>query len=136
MKTLKFIGLILILFISNFTFAQQEMQNTKTPEERAKNQTKILTKACNLTQDQQLNVEKVLLVSIVKLKELRSTKPTKRGDKFAEIQVIKDNQNTEIKKIISEEQYQKYLETIEKQKEKIKENRLENRREALEGIDN
>lgn len=136
MKTLRFIGLILILFISNFTFAQQEMQNTKTPEERAKNQTKILTKACNLTEDQQLNVEKVLLNSIEKLKVLRSTKPTKRGEKLAEIQAVKDNQNAEIKKLLSDEQYQKYLEILEKQKEKIKVNRSENRREALEAIDN
>lgn len=136
MKTLKFIGLILFLFISNFTFAQQEVQNTKTPEERAKNQTKILTKACNLTEDQQLNVEKVLLSSIEKIKVLRLTKPTKRGEKLAEIQVVKDNQNAEIKKLLSDEQYQKYLEILEKQKEKIKVNRSENRREALEAIDN
>lgn len=136
MKTLKFIGLILFLFISNFTFSQQEVQNTKTPEERAKNQTKILTKACNLTEDQQLNVEKVLLNSIEKLKVLRSTKPTKRGEKLAEIQAVKDNQNAEIKKLLSDEQYQKYLEILEKQKEKIKVNRSENRREALEAIDN
>lgn len=136
MKTLRFVGLILILLISNFTFSQQEMQNTKSPEERAKNQTKFLAKACNLTEDQQLNVEKVLLNSIEKLKVLRSTKPTKRGEKLAEIQAVKDNQNAEIKKLLSDEQYQKYLEILEKQKEKIKVNRSENRREALEAIDN
>lgn len=136
MKTFKLSIFVLILFISNVIFAQQEMQNSKTPEERAKNQTKILTKACNLTEDQQLSVEKVLLNSILKLKELRSVKPTKRGERLAEIQAVKENQNAEIKKILSEEQYIKYLEIIEKQKERIKENRLESRREAMESIEN
>lgn len=136
MKTFKLSVFVLILFISNVIFAQQEMQNSKTPEERAKNQTKILTKACNFTEDQQLSVEKVLLNSILKLKDLRSVKPTKRGERLAEIQAVKENQNAEIKKILSEEQYIKYLEIIEKQKERIKENRLENRREAMESIEN
>lgn len=136
MKTFKLSVFVLILFISNVIFAQQEMQNSKTPEERAKNQTKILTKACNLTEDQQLSVEKVLLNTILKLKDLRSVKPTKRGERLAEIQAVKENQNAEIKKILSEEQYIKYLEIIEKQKERIKENRLENRREAMESIEN
>lgn len=136
MKTFKLSVFVLILFISNVIFAQQEMQNTKTPEERAKNQTKIMTKACNLTEDQQLSVEKVLLNTILKLKELRSVKPTKRGERLAEIQAVKENQNAEIKKILSEEQYIKYLEIIEKQKERIKENRLENRREAMDSIEN
>ena len=136
MKTFKLSVFVLILLISNVIFAQKEMQNAKTPEERAKNQTKILTKACNLTEDQQLNVEKVLLNSILKLKELRSVKPTKRGERLAEIQAVKENQNTEIKKILSEEQYNKYLEVLEKQKERIKENRMENRHEAMESIEN
>lgn len=136
MKTFKLSVFVLILLISNVIFAQQEMQNSKTPEERAKNQTKILTKACNLTEDQQLSVEKVLLNTILKLKELRSVKPTKRGERLAEIQAVKENQDAEIKKILSEDQYKKYLEVVEKQKERIKENRLENRREAMESIDN
>jgi len=135
MKTLKFIGIFAFILIANQLKAQDFENQTKSSEERAANQTKAIAKFCNLTTDQQLKVEKILLNTNNQLKELKMKKPTQRAEKLKEIQAIKESQNSEIKQILSAEQYQKYMELLEKQKEKLRERRMEMRQEVMENAE-
>lgn len=130
MKNLKVFGIIAFMLFVSVLCAQDNSNLNKTPEERAKNQAIAITKACSLNVEQQQKVEQIILNSIIKLNDLRKTKPTQRGEKMKEIQVIKDNQTAEIKVIMTPEQFVKYQELVEKQKQKLKE-KLENRREAM-----
>lgn len=135
MRTLKILGMITLVFFSYLSEAQIGEKSIKTPEERAKNQTKAITKVCSLSDEQQIKVEQLILNSIIKLDEIRSAKPTQRGEKMKDLQAIKEKQNTEIKQILTPEQFVKYQELVEKQKEKLQDRRMEKRREIMESAE-
>ncbi|HKC67056.1 MAG TPA: hypothetical protein VKG26_02420 [Bacteroidia bacterium] len=56
MKSLKIAALSLFMLVANFTWAQQNNQNSKTPEERATEHSTMLTQKLGLSADQQKSV--------------------------------------------------------------------------------
>ena len=119
MRILKTITVIALLIVNFSAIAQQAEKYGKTPEERAKRQLKGINKECNLNNEQSAKVEQILLNTQTKLANLKSTKPTQKGDKIKEFKAIIDKQNDEVAKILSPEQNIKYQALLEKQKEKI-----------------
>lgn len=132
MKKIVFTSVIAYFIINFQLFAQDYNRNRLTPEERIQKQVEAINKACSLTKEQQISIEQIITDSNKKLIDLRNTKPTQRGDKLNKFQEIRDNQDAEIKKILSPEQYKKYQDLNEKQKEKLRERRMGNRGEILE----
>ncbi len=131
MKFLNAIAMILLLTLSFTVQSQQDEKIQKTPEERAKRELKAIQKECNLSNEQSVKVEQILLTTQKKLAIVKASKPVQRGDRLKEMKTISDDQNTEMAKILSPEQYTKYQALIEKQKEKIR-NRMKERQ--AEGI--
>jgi hypothetical protein len=136
MRTLKIVGIIAILLFNFQLKAQDQEKIKKTPEEKAKNQTKAINKVCNLTDEQFPKVEKIILNSNLKLNELKSSKPTQRGQKIKEFQAIKENQDAEMKQILSPEQFVKYQKLLNEQIEKIRERGKGKRDEIIENLEN
>ncbi len=136
MRTLKIVGIIAILLFNFQLKAQDQDKIKKTPEEKAKNQTKAINKVCNLTDEQFPKVEKIILTSNLKLNELKSSKPTQRGQKIKEFQAIKENQDAEMKQILSPEQFVKYQKLLNEQIEKIRERGKGKRDEIIENLEN
>ena len=136
MRTLKIVGIIAILLFNFQLKAQDQDKIKKTPEEKAKNQTKAINKVCNLTDEQFPKVEKIILTSNFKLNELKSNKPTQRGEKIKEFQAIKENQDAEMKQILSPEQFVKYQKLLNEQIEKIRERGKGKRDEIIENLEN
>lgn len=136
MRTLKIVGIIAILLFNFQLKAQDQEKIKKTPEEKAKNQTKAINKVCNLTDEQFPKVEKIILNSNLKLNELKSSKPTQRGQKIKEFQAIKENQDAEMKQILSPEQFVKYQKLLNEQLEKIRERGKGKRDEIIENLEN
>ncbi len=136
MRTLKIVGIIAILLFNFQLKAQDQDKIKKTPEEKAKNQTKAINKVCNLTDEQFPKVEKIILTSNLKLNELKSNKPTQRGEKIKEFQAIKENQDAEMKQILSSEQFMKYQKLLNEQIEKIRERGKGKRDGIIENLEN
>ena len=104
------------VFISTIIFSQNNQK--RTPQERTENQLKGINKACNLTKEQMPKDEKILLNSNTKLEEVKTMKPTYKGERVDKIKAIIEEQDTQLKAILTPEQYEKYLALKEKQKAK------------------
>jgi protein CpxP len=107
-----------------------------TPQQRQEKYLAHLTKELNLDIKQQEAVGKILADKSVKMQDLKSQKDAKKesGEKMTmqEKQALKNNlkaekANTEsqMKAILSEDQYQKWQTMREQNKEKMKEKRAE-----------
>ena len=69
-----------------------------------------------------------MLNTNTKIDELRSVKPTYKGERLDKMKAINEEQEAQLKSVLTVEQYQKYLDMKEARKEKIKERR-ENKNE-------
>lgn len=98
-------GLIAIFMamVSMTAFAQRQDSNA-TPEQRAENQTKMMTESLKLTDDQQKQVYTLALARVNKMQELRAAGTQDRTQMRASMETF----NTEINKILTPEQQEKY----------------------------
>ena len=119
MKTIKLTLMLSFIFFSMQIFSQNNQ--AKTPQERTDNQLKAMTKNCNLTKEQTPKVEQILLNSNTKREELRGTKPTQKGEIVEKLKAISEEEDAQLKAVLTSAQYQKYVEMKEKQKERMKE---------------
>jgi len=103
-------GLIaLILTLSSFaTFAQSQDSNI-TAEKRAENQTKTMTERLDLSEEQQKQVYALNLARVQKMQELRDSQTRDRSQMRASMETF----NTEIAKILTVEQQEKYKTMLE-----------------------
>lgn len=102
MKTMKkLITLVLIAFA--FIFSVQDVNAQQRPEEVAKLKVAELSQTLDLTGDQQRSLWRVMVK--------KESALAKAGESTQEIESTFDK---EIKEILTPEQYQKYLTTIEK----------------------
>ena len=92
-----------MLFASLTVFAQRQAADM-TPEQRAENQTKTLKENLNLTDDQQKQVYDLSLARAKKMQELRAAQNADRSEMRASMETF----NTEIAKILTVEQQEKY----------------------------
>lgn len=103
-------GLIaLILTLTSFaTFAQRQGSET-TPEQRAENQTKTMTERLDLSDEQQKQVYALNLARVQKMQEMRDSQTQDRSQMRASMETF----NTEIAKILTVEQQEKYKTMLE-----------------------
>lgn len=101
------IALILTL-ISFATFAQRQDSET-TPEQRAENQTKTMTERLDLSDEQQKQVYALNLARVQKMQEMRESQTRDRSQMRASMETF----NTEIAKILTVEQQEKYKTMLE-----------------------
>ncbi|NIJ52093.1 hypothetical protein [Dyadobacter arcticus] len=112
---------IILAFISVTAFAQRQDSNM-TPEARAENQTKTLTENLKLSDDQQKQVYALSLARAQKMKEARDTQSQDRTQMRASMETF----NTELAKILTVEQQDKYKTMLEDRRANRGERKAEN----------
>lgn len=122
--TKKFFAVIIIcLMFAAISYAQHDkppMQKKDgempNPEEMVKKEMKMLKKELDLTETQEAFVRKILEESAQKMKSLMES-----GSKdFEEMKKLKDEKDTKMKSVLTEEQWEKYKEIKDRGKEKFR----------------
>jgi protein CpxP len=142
MKTL-IIALVFGIGVSGFAQESTTAPNNSnirkmTPEQRQEKQLTRLTKELTLDAKQQEAVEKILAEKSAKAQEAKVQREARKssGQKMTTVErqafktkMLAEKTDTEIrmKAILSEDQYKKWLETREENKEKMKEKIIERR---------
>lgn len=123
MKTLKTTFAVILFFIaSNNLIAQEEMvAKEESKVEMAKN-FKLTVEKLALTPKQQTSFKEIALKFGQKMKAIKTSDSDKKT-KRQELKSLKTEKDAEIKSLLSEEQFKKYLEMQSERREKIKENR-------------
>ncbi len=117
MKKLGFLVLFAILF-ATVGMAQNRMSDFD-PKEMAKRQTDELTKALSLNKDQEKKVLDLNLKAAEKMSALRDEAMNGGGDRDAmreKMMNSREEQNKEMKKILTEAQYKKYEKYLEERR--------------------
>ena len=110
------IGILMMLF-SNIQ-AQETEQVHKTPEEHAKNQTEWMIENLKISKEQQKTAEEINLTYARKMEEMHVKNP-KAGDK--ERDDINKAKAVEMKKILTPNQFKKYVNHLKSKKKHKKE---------------
>jgi protein CpxP len=123
MKRLGFLLMVLVL-LSNVACGQRGGQNFD-PEERAKSQTEQLKKVLDLDKDQEKEVYELNLKAGKEMAEMRKEMQG-GGDREAMCEkfgAMREKNNKEMKKVLSDNQYKKYLKFQEEQMQKRRQGR-------------
>jgi len=102
---------ILMVFASMTAFAQRDMVKM-TPEARAENQTRALTKNLNLTEEQQKQIYTLNLTRAQKMEEMRNSRDADRS----KMKDSMEGYNKELSKVLTPEQQEKYKTTMEERR--------------------
>ena len=104
--------------VTTTTYAQTENQNNATqkqetrqratPAERASQQTKMMATTLSLSADQEAKVQALNLKRLTQIDALRESKESQENVDRNKAKTIRDNWNTELKSILTPEQYTKY----------------------------
>ena len=123
MKRLGILAMILVL-VTSVAMAQRGGQNFD-PEERAKSQTEQLKKVLDLKKDQEKKVYELNLKAGKEMAEMRKDMQSggSREGMREKFTAMRDKNNKEMKKILSDDQYKKYLKFQEEEMEKRRQNR-------------
>nr|WP_321406306.1 DUF4890 domain-containing protein [uncultured Carboxylicivirga sp.] len=106
--------LILSAFLTIFIASASQAQNRPSPEERVKQQTEQMAKDLNLTEKQKEQVTELNKKFGEKMKKMRDENQGDREKMREAMGAMRTERNTELKKILTDEQYKKYLELEEK----------------------
>jgi hypothetical protein len=115
------ISAIAFLFAISGVFAQEAALTSKvnkTPEQRATNYTKRMTKELSLDAAQQERVKAINLDKFKQIEEAKSITTANPKDLKSKIKAINDNWFSTLKGILSAEQFTKLLAMKEEAKEK------------------
>lgn len=115
MKKIRF---LLIALIMGTTVSMAQNWQSATPEEMAKSQTEQIKKACDLDKDQEKKVYDLSLKSGKEMAKMRSEMQG-GGDRDAmreKMGKVRDEQNKEMKKILTADQYTKYEKYLEERR--------------------
>jgi hypothetical protein len=115
---MKKLGLLLIVLIlgTGFSMAQDRGQRNFDPEERAKAQTAELKELLDLNKDQEKKVYDLNLKAGKDMAAMREEMQSSGGfneDMRAKMMEMREKQNQEMKKILSDSQYEKYEKYLE-----------------------
>lgn len=116
---MKKLGLLLMFVIlgTTFSMAQNRGGQNMDPEERAKTQTEELKKVLDLNKDQEKKVYDLNLSSGKKMTAMRAE--MQGGDREAmreKFGKLREEQNKEMKKILTEAQFKKYEKYLEERR--------------------
>jgi len=119
------LSLIAILTITLTMEAQrQQRRNMGTPEEMAKKQTERMKEGLSLNEDQVTKVSAINLKYNKKFKEMRKNASGDRTAMREAMMTVRKERNAEMKKVLTEEQYEKML---AKEKEMMKQRKGQGR---------
>jgi hypothetical protein len=121
MKQIIFISAFLIL-LGGKLFAL-DVETKRTPEERARIQTEWMKQSLNLNESQLTQIEPLNLKYVQKMEEVK-TIPGRIG-KLKKVKSIMEEKDNELKRILTKDQFNVYLEKREELKNKLKEARQE-----------
>ncbi len=119
---MKKLGLLLMVVVLGTTISMAQNrsgQGNYDPVESAKKQTEVLKKELDLNKEQEKKVYKVVLDGANKMDKMRKEMQSGGGDrdamraKFGE---MRKEQNKEMKKILTDEQYKKYEKYLEERR--------------------
>lgn len=118
---MKKIGLLLLFafVLTTVSMAQNRGERNFDPEEMAKRQTEELTKTLDLNKDQQKKVLSLNKEMGEKMSAMREDMRDGGGDWGAmreKMTKIREEQNKEMKKILTEDQYKKYEKYLEERR--------------------
>jgi protein CpxP len=102
---------MMMAFASITAFAQRDMAKM-TPEARAENQTKSLTESLKLSDEQQKQVYTLNLTRAQKMEEMRGSRDADRSKMKESMEAY----NTELSKVLTPEQQEKYKTAIEERR--------------------
>jgi hypothetical protein len=123
MKKLGILAMVLVL-VTSVAMAQRGGQNFD-PEERAKSQTEQLKKVLDLDKGQEKKVYELNLKAGNEMAEMRKDMQGGGGDRDAmrkKFMAMREKHNKEMKKILSDDQYKKYLKNQQEQMDKRRQN--------------
>lgn len=113
---MKKIGFLLITLILGTVVGRAQNWQNATPEDMAKRQTEQIKEKCGLDKDQE---KKVYDLSLKSSKEMAKMREQGGGDRDAmreKMAKMREDQNKEMKKILSAEQYKKYEKYLEERR--------------------
>lgn len=121
MKKLLMIGCMVILATSSY--AQSRM--TEKEKEEAIERHRIYMERLNLTEEQKPQVEEINMRFFEGVSNVKKSGSTKL-DKFRTFKSLSSARDSEMKKVLTKQQYAIYKENQEEQREKFKERRRQN----------
>lgn len=108
---------MIVLLGTTMIIAQnQGGQRNFDPEAMSKRQTEEIKKACDLDADQETEVLALTLKSANKMVEMRKSAGGDRDVMREKMKTIRDEQNKEMKKVLSDDQWKKYEKYMEEQR--------------------
>lgn len=116
---MKKLGLLLLVVLLGTTMSMAQNkggQRNSDPAEMAKRQTEAVKKACDLDADQETKVQALNLKSANKMNEMRKSGGGDRDAMREKMKTIRDDQNKEMKKVLSDDQWKKYEKYMEEQR--------------------
>lgn len=125
MKSLKILSLFLALFFisTNMIIAQSKGANlTEEQKEELKKNLEEYAAALNLSEEQKPQFEEITKKYADQMKVVKDSGGS-RLSKFRKVKSIRKNKNKEMKKLLSKEQYEVYLDKQEEMQKKMKEKR-------------
>ena len=119
---MKKLGLLFMIVVLGTTISMAQNrsgQGNYDPEETAKKQTEALKKELDLNKDQETKVYDLNLKAANKIDGYRKEMQSGGGDRDAmraKFRKMRDEQNKEMKKILTDEQYKKYEKYLEERR--------------------
>lgn len=108
--------IILLLILSLITIVIKAQEKKVKPEERAQNQTELLTKELNLSQEQSLKIYDINLNHFINIEKIKNAGLSQEEQK-KQIKELLQKRRNEFKKVLSKEQMAKLKELLKKMKE-------------------
>jgi hypothetical protein len=120
-----FVMALLFMAATGWSTAQDgaAMRTPRTPEQRAEMQTRHLTKSLALSTDQQTQVKAIILSRAVQMDSLRTQTTLDKTERMAQMKAAKDASDADMQKVLSADQYQKYLQMQDDRMEKMQQKR-------------
>jgi biopolymer transport protein ExbD len=116
---MKKIGFLMIALIMGTMVSMAQNWQNSTPEEMAKRQTDQIKEKCGLDKDQEKKVYDLSLKSGKEMAKMREEMQGGGGpsdEMRAKMTKVRDDQNKEMKKILSADQYVKYEKYLEERR--------------------
>ncbi len=124
MKSLKIFSFFLALFLIgiNTGFAQSKANLTDEQEEQIAQSLEEYFSAMDLSEEQKSEFEAITRKYAEQMQAVNEKEGSKM-QKFQQVRAIRKNKDAEMKKLLSKDQYQIYLEKQEEIQKKMKDNR-------------
>ena len=112
-----------VLIVASVTIATAQQRQTRSIEERAKMQDEFMEKQVGLTDDQRVTIQAINLEFAKQLDEERQKNRGDRDAMRAKMREIDAARDAKYKEVLTEDQFNKYLEEKTKRENELQERR-------------